>query len=1418
MESLKKSQLLKLGKESGLAGLGAKKKEEVVEILATRRSLSTRHVLGSLRLDELKALCIELNVPVTDRRKIAYVDALLRTPSKSDRQIKNSTVKRKKTSRSSESKGRSSKTLSTIRRGIRYQDLVAAESLLEMLTDDVSPPLWIMLENRAGGTFDDVVIGYPNQVVWKQVKWSQNPGSEPLTIHTLAKQSRQRQTALISSFAESYRRITKDGTSFELEIVTNRSLDSEFQRFVSGTRSTIKSTLSKKQIQQLETSWQPLSGFSKDEFWRFLRSLRFKVNSPDLSRRESEIKRTVRLLGRDQDAYYRLIEAISEWSQDKKKQRIVRTDVEGVLGATTSFPSNDFDMPDKRVRRDESQRELSRRIESMANGYVLVLGAPGSGKSTLLNTFCDEQSWRKNYDVVLYNCFTGTSDQFLRIRTRADNFGRFLSRALYELFQGQFGLRFDAEKAGIESLVNRAASCLKPGRKLAIIIDGIDYAQSFASDGAQSLFNNLPVNLPPGIVFVLSARVLDQMPTHARRNCHGEPIEIPPLDLNQVADLLAQYGVTQNASLRDHQVASLCYTVRAKSSGHALHTSMVVKQLVAGIREGITPETVLEEVASYDGDIEKYYAMVLEAPRRALAKEALGILASSPFELTSREIAQILDPPADPRDVEDQLQGCAHLFRRIGEFWYFSHDSLRSFALSHSSIERFNKERQFQFLIELQNDPRTGEHLLHLLAEIDYDQGVQADVDCEWLVRQIAAGASTSLLHEGCQKLALAALEKQDWDGLAKYWMLKGCLERAEFDGDLYESHLVDAWLSQNRVDLVERYVYVASQFLSSVYPGPDVIELLDSHGHAELSSRLKDRSLSQSIPNVDNLGPNVEFEYFIRHLASRATPDEVIDTIEEALQDSETSDDDFLSSHLDPSRYTSLAAYECLDSEDYARVDSWLQQRPCSFDQATMADLWLRTRISLGELGEHAAKARKLFRYITDREILLAVISIPELRQSVAKRFAELPLPASLSARYPWYEYGNSYAEICDLYNDVRLCNQLSMESRLFEIDSLIRRQPSGVAQAFQAGIVAMAPESPEQPLDWRASMAVLCDRIHALASNNQRGSVVNPASFYVSGLGEIVRPALLQAKQEHQLLEFENVVQRELLPALKSARIQYRSGTLSLCDLFWDAKCCEALNRRLLENVEDGLMDSWDFKSGSLIGLSARYGKLGDLNSSRRVLTAGVRASFTYGYRKDTAINDFIVAFEQVGALLGTRLSKVAEFITQLLLILDHLTDGAMLYDTPGHFVAVLCKFDIRLAAHHGQILQKRCRQLKLYNFAMALRDHGLNVTDIQPFFEDEAPDVEFEKVDGDSRAHFVTSQSKPYRNVGDLKSALSEMISSSSFGSAFHKLPNLVSSLVNFGNTEAALRVFERLEHGLRARVAMYPLPDLGQSEEE
>ena len=214
------------------------------------------------------------------------------------------------------------KKLATVRKGIRYQDLVAAEALLDLLvTTDQHPPIWVKLECKDSGKFDDVVIGFSDREVRRQVKWAANPGAEPLAIDEFSKTNSNRKTSWIAGYAKSWETAIESDVDYELEFVANRSADSEFQKLLTGSYSKIKTSLTKAQEAKLE-SWRELTGLKKTKFRKFRRSISFKVNQPEIETQTKHVKTKLAALGGNESDFENLLTAIEKWSVDEKVDQI----------------------------------------------------------------------------------------------------------------------------------------------------------------------------------------------------------------------------------------------------------------------------------------------------------------------------------------------------------------------------------------------------------------------------------------------------------------------------------------------------------------------------------------------------------------------------------------------------------------------------------------------------------------------------------------------------------------------------------------------------------------------------------------------------------------------------------------------------------------------------------------------------------------------------------------------------------------------------------------------------------------------------------------------------------------------------------------------------------------------------------------
>jgi hypothetical protein len=1316
-----------------------------------------------------------------------------------------------------------SKRLSTIRRGIEYQDLVAAEALLELVNGDPSRPVSVSLEDRRGGSFDDVVVTYADRVAWKQIKWAQNPGAEPLTIDGLA-ESEPNQRSMIRKFADSFRQISKDGRNFELELITNRSPDSEFRAILKGSKCLISSKPSKVQRARLSDAWLTATGLDAGQFNAMLRKLSFVVNSPDIDSRKKHLRTQLRLMGCKESSLNSLLESIQSWAQDDGQGSLVLKDVEAVLGPVLETPPNDFQLPAVRIDRAGAKDQIIHKLDQLKSGYIVVLGSPGSGKSTLLNTLRDRCTVGSRLEVIIYNCFTGTTDSFLRTRARADNFAKFLANQLHTRV-GLHGFRYEPSQS-LELLLARASGMLD-GRKLTIIVDGLDYAARYAPKDAEGLFGILPPALPANLAIVVSAQVKAQLPLHLRTLEQSRYFDVPPLNHSEVQQLLDDHGVLRVECTGDER-DSFVRTVCDNTEGHALHVNYVARQLAAPVHNGQHAVPTLATIPRCSGDIEKYYRTLLLPPENALARDVVSLMASCPFPLSPLEVANSLSPPASSRDVEDSLRPLHFLFQQIGGQFHFSHDSLRVYAERQLGGASFAITDQVNFLIDRKGDPRQGNYLLHLLAHVQNSPHELLNLDCDWLSQQVSAGSDPALLNEGLSILAIAALKQLDWRQVARYWTLQSCLQRAALEGDLTETTLISAWLAMKRESLVERYVFVSGHFLTQSYPGPDLLDLLETNGYTELASRYRDRLLSHPPSLAAEFDVIDEFTAYLRHASWRQPCSELWPVIRARceLLSARRSGNDFppVGSPQDKAaEYVDSIIEECFYAGNLDYVEDWLSTSTNLLTKASWSRYFIRLRLQRGDMGEYSKPVRTAIKAVEDLDVLTKTAVAGGFDRAVLQRLQHFCVNPLLRNDISWYDQHRVAAAVSDLICEIELCHRVNDPDRLDSIRNSAHTIICGVGRTLTQATIRLTDAIATDAVEWRFAIDRFTSAVYTLRHARFTSDDINAAQAFVCSIGIILRSVVRHVKASAEENEFAHVIETKLLPSLLAARINYKGGHLSLADLLHDEAICSAFQLRLLAKVESWFNEDISYKSGNLIELAGRYARVCEIAAAERVLIAGVRAAFTYGYRKDTTINDFLVTFDAVAPHLGQRFATIAKFVGQAICILDDLTDGRMLEFASSYFIGLVCQYDLQLAAKLAQSLWKNCRSLRPIWIMEAVADRGLELPRFAKTFSVHAPDVELghkdqdsfgEEGDGQYPPELVACDTRFSQSTQQLVVEVEEAIERSGFASGFYRIPGLVKVLLTRGEIDAAISVFVEFEQALRQLLQPYELPEIDQ----
>ena len=1311
------------------------------------------------------------------------------------------------------------KRLASIRRGIRYQDLVACEAILDLFGDSTDIPMWVELERPASGKFDDVVIGYASKVIYRQVKWAAHPGGQPLTIDHFSSTSANRKTPLIESYADSWAKINSSGQVFELEFVTNRSPDSEFQSYLGGQSSKIKTKLANKQREKLDAAWRNLTSFNKTEFKQFYRSLSFLVNSPGISKQEEIVLVKLKALGGDEAEYLKLLNAVEKWSTDEDISQITIATVERELNLTSSIPDNTFQLAEFIAERNEFNAALFQRISKINSGYLFVLGQPGSGKSTAVNTLHNSVTWGSGIKLHTYNCFTGTSDSFLRTRAQQSNFVNFLAGCLRSNGLSQ---QIKVKKDDLEVLLAQASKSLKVrDEKLVVVIDGMDYAQRMTG-GGNRLFDSMPAKLPPNIVFVVTAQVIGQLPAHLQTiaKSNSIPMVMPPLDHAKIKHLVLKSSLM----IRSESCDDIARAISRHSKGHALYVAYAIKHMTLAVAndESMSLDGAFSEIPPFDDDISEYYATIISLSDELLI-DALAVQASCPFQLSFKEIGNLVDPVASERDVRKAFSKSMHLFELEGGYLQFTHDSLRVFATQLISGSTLSIEKQSSFLAGLESDPRPGEFLLPLLVSThDYKQ--LAATDFNWIVDQIMFASNTSLIHEGLTVVALHFVEQRDWKNAAKFWCLMACVERAQNDGELVESVMIRAWLDLGELDLVLRYLFLGSRYLSQVFPSDQSVDLLEEYGHTKTANRLRERIVTQTPPDSIPVGFDDQFRAYFCNLALVSEPAEVVAALSFQMDKIETnkSEDGFSpGSRLEElGIYTAAAASRCLEADQFDKVADWLNFEEAELEDSAWASLWFRLRLQRNDLREFVEEAIETVVFVEDRRLLIEIAKTGLITSALAEQLALFHLPQLITATNRFFELAYQMPwHLSILYDDAWLACNLDAAERLGEIQRRIQLFPAPCASCFMQLSFDVATVEANKGKNWKSIIERFSNSLPVLQPKGDR--FVDPELEYTMAMakriGQILHPLVRVAREQSSSEELERVIDKVLIPTFRNSNILYEETLLGLADVLLREEMCLTFAGTLIAQVERRFGEEWSYKSAALFSLASRYQAIGDNEAARRVVNLGIRASFSYVFRKDTTINEFIATFDVVAVYLESeQIETTAKLITQAIVVLDELTDKKMIFDASAYFVVLLSKYDESLAVSAACTFEQRCRSMKCGYLLQAARDENVDVTSLVKKIKQQQPYIEFREEDGDEdlhpRSHFVTSGGSIKGDENAIEKSIKSEVSSSKFCSAFWSFRSLAEALVDAGKPREAIEVFCEFESGLKVLLDSYDLPDV------
>lgn len=692
--------------------------------------------------------------------------------------------------------GHNYKPTAITRVGFAYQDLVAAETLLDFYRNPKKYS-WVQVEasDPSFRAVDDVVACLADgRFEVTQVKFAVDPENPKTALDwEWLLGAKPRGKSFLQHWAVPVLKILNDGCLANARLMTDRKPDSEFSKSLKGSRvnySKIPLPIRKRIIAQLG---------SAAAAQKFFNNFDFIHSQPILEDLEATL--WARIASDTDSAGWALFQKqLQLWATQKNwpgpDGRIRYVHLQQAFSPERAMPlPQDFTVPENYRVPDQSFFDdfFSRVLNE--DDITVLWAPPGRGKSTFLSHF------KSKLDTKKVVCIR--HHYFLSLDDRTE--GRFHFQAIARSLEAQLqeampDLRVRAHSTLGETIEQAARKVVAEGRRLIVIIDGLDHVWREGRDRehAEELFNAL-IPAVPGTHLVIGTQKIAEreLPTRMLVATPMEDwVELPLMNRAAVEGWISSQHRARrlNLSCRPQQskakaLAAVSDAFFDISNGLPLHL-IYSFEAVARAGDEVTPDLVRAQPACPSGDIRDYYAgfMLQLSPR---GKAILHVLAGLDFS----------PPPFALNNcfgVDDQsilgLAEIGHLldFREM-EVRPF-HGSLFAFLRddpSHYSTFMANSEPTLAWL-ETEAPPYWREAWLWITqATRGNAQNLIKGPSREWALSFVTAGYPIDRLINVLNHAEQAAFEVFDLASVARHRLVK---IRAINADELQHEELAQVW------------------------------------------------------------------------------------------------------------------------------------------------------------------------------------------------------------------------------------------------------------------------------------------------------------------------------------------------------------------------------------------------------------------------------------------------------------------------------------------------------------------------------------------------------------------------------------------------------------------------------------------------
>ena len=709
--------------------------------------------------------------------------------------------------------------------GFYYQNIVAAGYALDLI--ELGTRLRsLTLENPARAPhIDDVIADFADGTTFVQVKWSREDTSA-FTLHNLTAVEDD-SISLLAKLARGYSQIATEDGQKEILLLSTRGAGTNRQPqkgFAKSLADFIAEFHEPFVLDAAVTTVQQATGFDEykpilehllktsglqdfDEFSRFLKCLRFRLNEPDRDTLIKRVRARLAQLGIEQRQYATLLDEVVRWSIDSETVRA--DDVLRVLGLRDRFVdrlSHSFPVDEKVwVETPELFKALDASLGTLKNGFVLLEGEPGAGKSTALAMYLS-----KHPDVRFgYYCFVPDDRSIGNERLGDDAFVRSICIGLRNAFPG-FDFPTPYASYTLELLNNWLKVLSAAGRRVVFVVDGLDHVNRKNNQSlvARPLTSVLDGELPCNVVIVLSSRYPEALPSDLRVHVQSDPrrhIRMPRFGSSQVREFFRLRGVDLSEGLLE--------SVTDTSGGVPIYLEYLAERL-GGMTHYEQGRYIESTPTLRNKRIDHYHQHLWEECSHAEPLRYILAILAARGEFTTpetlRELLQSVGVSSTLGAVHEALARLRHVLR-VSE--------AKSVAIRHSSLAEFVSEQTKELRGEItqgilswyDQHPDTDEAWRHRLRHL-FEAGQHADVlaacDDAWLLRAWANHRPIEEIQQNLDIAWQAASATRDSVAFVRIALMK---QRIALVGDnlaLSPGRLARLLLDMGRPDAALRLVW----------------------------------------------------------------------------------------------------------------------------------------------------------------------------------------------------------------------------------------------------------------------------------------------------------------------------------------------------------------------------------------------------------------------------------------------------------------------------------------------------------------------------------------------------------------------------------------------------------------------------------